>query len=358
MSDKFMTARERVTAALKRQNPDNTPKYAEFTPFVEKMLYEKTGADDLYAYFNIESRSVAYPYTTHPGKEELAAFYSIEHMRTLEDGAYFDEWGVLHVPGSQYHFTKMIPPLAHMSTLHELESYPFPRPASEDQLSHLRRQIAKYRQQNVFVLGFAVQIFEPSWYLRGMEQFLEDMIVAPAFAEAILDVLTELGCVMARDFVAAGVDLLITGDDVAMQHTMLLSPELWRKMLKPRLARVIRTAKSVNPDVFIYYHSDGKMDPIIPELIEIGVDVLNPVQPECLDPLEVKRTWGDKLAFWGTIGTQTTLPFGSPDEVRAMVRKRKKELGDGGGLVLAPTHVIEPDVSFENILAFFEAANE
>ena len=353
-----MTPRERVIAALKKQNPDKTPKYAEFTPFVEKMLYEKTGTKDLYAYFNIESRSVTYPYETSPGKKELEAFYSTEQLETLEQGAYFDAWGVLHVPGSVYHFTKMQAPLAGMSTLEELDCYPFPRPASPTQLSDLRKQVEQYHQQNLFVIGFAVQIFEPSWYLRGMERFLEDMIVSPAFAEKLLDFLTELGCVMARDFVAAGVDLLVTGDDVAMQHAMMLSPRVWRHMLKPRLARVIQAAKNVNSDVFIYYHSDGKIEPIIPELIEIGVGVLNPVQPECLDPLEVKKQWGNDLSFWGTIGTQTTLPFGTPDEVRDVVRTRKKELGNGGGLVLAPTHVIEPDVPYENILAFFEAANE
>ena len=152
------------------------------------------------------------------------------------------------------------------------------------------------------------------------------MICIPAFAEKLLDILTELGCAMARDFVGAGVDLLVTGDDVAMQHAMMFSPKIWRHMLKPRLARVIQAAKSVNPDVFIYYHSDGKIEPIIPELIEVGVEVLNPVQPECLDPLEVKKKWGNELSFWGTIGTQTTLPFGTPDEVRQVVRKRKQEI--------------------------------
>ncbi|MCP4401179.1 MAG: hypothetical protein GY801_28265, partial [bacterium] len=115
-----MTPRERVIAALKRESPDKTPKYADFTPFVEKMLHEKTGAEDLYAHFEIESRSVSYPYEKSPAKEELMTFYSTEQLDTLEHGAYFDEWGVLHVPGSQYHFTKMQAPLAGMSSLQEL----------------------------------------------------------------------------------------------------------------------------------------------------------------------------------------------------------------------------------------------
>ncbi len=353
-----MTPRERVIAALKKQHPDKTPKYAEFTPDVEKMLREKTGTDDLFAYFNIESRAVVYPYENPPGQAELADFYAPEHLNMLDQGAYFDEWGVLHVPGSQYHFTTMIPPLATMRALEELDSYPFPRPASDRHVSDLQQQVDAYHRQDLCVLGFAVQIFEPSWYLRGMEQFLEDMVLYPAFAEHLLEVLTVLGCAMARDFAAAGVDVLITGDDVAMQRTMIIAPNMWRRMLKPRLARVIQAAKHVNPNIIIYYHSDGKMEPIIPDLIDIGVDVLNPVQPECLDPSDIKRKWGDQLSFWGTIGTQTTLPFGTPDEVRDVVRSRKHDFGEAGGLVLAPTHVIEPDVPYENILAFFDAANE
>jgi uroporphyrinogen decarboxylase len=111
----------------------------------------------------------------------------------------------------------------------------------------------------------------------------------------------------------------------------------------------------VNPDIIVRYHSDGNPEAIIPELIEIGVDVLNPVQPECLDPAEVKRRFGDSLAFWGAMGTQTTMPFGSPEEVARVVRERIETIGAGGGLVLAPTHVLQPDVSWENILAFFDA---
>jgi uroporphyrinogen decarboxylase len=136
---------------------------------------------------------------------------------------------------------------------------------------------------------------------------------------------------------------------------MLMSPSTWRRWLKPRLARIIATARAVNPDIIVRYHSDGNPGAIIPELIEIGVDVLNPVQPECLDPAEVKRRFGDSLAFWGAMGTQTTMPFGSPEEVARVVRERIETIGAGGGLVLAPTHVLQPDVSWENILAFFDA---
>ena len=135
----------------------------------------------------------------------------------------------------------------------------------------------------------------------------------------------------------------------------MISPALWRSTLKPRLAEVIRAAKAANPDILIFYHGDGNMERIIPELIEIGVEILNPVQPECMDPVRMKQLFGDKLAFWGCIGTQTTMPFETPQEVKETVRRLIKSVGEGGGLLLAPTHTLEPDVPWENVEAFLEA---
>jgi uroporphyrinogen decarboxylase len=133
---------------------------------------------------------------------------------------------------------------------------------------------------------------------------------------------------------------------------------MWRTWLKPRLARTITAARAVRPDVLVFYHSDGDVTAIIPDLIEIGVDILNPIQPECMDPVALKRAYGERLSFWGTIGTQSTFPFGSPEDVRREVRARIATVGVGGGLFLAPTHVIEPEVPFDNIVAFVEAVRE
>ena len=138
----------------------------------------------------------------------------------------------------------------------------------------------------------------------------------------------------------------------------MMSPATWREWLKPRWRKVIKAAKDVNPAVLAFYHSDGDVRPVIEDLIEIGFDILNPVQPECMDPAALKRAYGDRLAFWGTIGTQTTMPFGTPDEVRATVKERIETVGVGGGLLIAPTHVLEPEVPWENIVALFEAVDE
>ena len=185
-----------------------------------------------------------------------------------------------------------------------------------------------------------------------------DFVENTEFAVALLDRITLLRRVQAARYAALGPDVITLGDDVGTQRAMLMSPDMWRRWLKPRLASVIAAARSVRPDVLIFFHSDGNIRPIIPDLIEIGVDILNPVQPECMDPADLKRRFGDRLSFWGTIGTQTTFPFGTSDDVRREVRTRAETVGKGGGLFLAPTHYLEPEVPFENIVAFVEAVKE
>ena len=194
--------------------------------------------------------------------------------------------------------------------------------------------------------------------MRGLDVLLTDFKLNRDFAAALLDRVTEIGVEVASRLCRAGVDVLVTGDDVGMQDRMMMSPATWREWLKPRLARIFAAAKEANPDTFLFYHSDGYIEPIIPDLIEIGLEVLNPVQPECMDPAKLKREYGDRLAFWGTVGTQTTMPFGTPEQVKQVVTERIATVGRGGGLLLAPTHVLEPEVPWENILAFIEATNE
>jgi uroporphyrinogen decarboxylase len=143
-----------------------------------------------------------------------------------------------------------------------------------------------------------------------------------------------------------------------MQTGMLMSPQMWRQWFKPRLRKVIQAAKQINPEILICYHTDGDCRQVIPELIEVGVDILNPVQPECMDPVEIKKTYGNRLSFSGTIGTQSTMPYGTPEDVREAVKRMIATVGEGGGLLLAPTHVIEPDVPWENVIAFVDATRE
>ena len=178
------------------------------------------------------------------------------------------------------------------------------------------------------------------------------------FAEQLLDELTTRGRVMARCFARAGVDVLRLGDDVGTQRGMMMSPTTWRRYLKPRLAAVIAAARQERPQIPIFYHSDGDVRAIIDELIEIGVTILNPVQPECMDPFALKRQYGDRLTLWGTVGTQTTLPHATPAAVRATVREYMRRLAPGGGYVIGPTHTINRDVPWENVVAFYQAVRD
>jgi uroporphyrinogen-III decarboxylase len=135
---------------------------------------------------------------------------------------------------------------------------------------------------------------------------------------------------------------------------MLISPAMWRRYLKPRMATFIAELKAINPRVRVAYHSDGDISPIIPELIEIGIDVLNPVQPRSMDPAVIARRFGDRLCFWGTIDEQHTLPFATPATVQAEVLERLRTVGRNGGLILAPTHHVQLDTPLENFWAMVD----
>jgi len=184
------------------------------------------------------------------------------------------------------------------------------------------------------------------------------MIANPEMTAAIMDRVVAILRGAIERTVRAGVDIIIWGEDVGTERAMMMSPALWRKWIKPRFRSMVEAAKAINPDVVTWYHSCGSIEPIIPDLIEIGIEVLNPIQPEAMDPARIKRQYGDCLAFWGTVSVQRTMPFGSPDDVRAEVRERIETVGKGGGFVLAPAHVLEPEVPWRNILAFVEAAKD
>jgi uroporphyrinogen-III decarboxylase len=148
------------------------------------------------------------------------------------------------------------------------------------------------------------------------------------------------------------------GDDVGAQHNMIISPDMWRTIFKPRMAKIIRELKELNPKLKIAYHSDGNIFPIIPDLIEIGLDVLNPIQPASMDPAEVKRLYGDQLCFWGSIDEQHTLPFGSPQDVVDEVKTRLQTLGHNGGLIIGPTHHVQLDTPLENFFAMVDTIRQ
>jgi uroporphyrinogen-III decarboxylase len=211
--------------------------------------------------------------------------------------------------------------------------------------------IREFKDEYWIVGATVTTIFEAAWALRGLQQMLVDFLENPDLTDHILDIPFRYHLTAARKLVEMGVDMIWTGDDVGAQTAMLISPKTWRRFLKPRMAEFVAGLKSINPHVKVAYHSDGNILPIIPELIEIGVDVLNPIQPACMDPAEVKKQFGDKLCFWGSIDEQYTLPRGTPEQVKAEVITRLKTIGANGGLIVAPSHHVQLDTPLENFWA-------
>ena len=156
-----------------------------------------------------------------------------------------------------------------------------------------------------------------------------------------------------------GAGILWVGDDVGMQSGMYISPQDFRDFLKPRYAHMFSEFRKVKKDIKIAYHSDGYMEPVIPDFIEIGLDILNPVQPSCMDPCEIKKKYGKHLTFWGTVDVQKVMPFGTSGEVISEVKERIKTVGPGGGFILCSAHCIQPTArAVDNIFAYYWAANK
>jgi uroporphyrinogen decarboxylase len=346
-----------VLQAFSHEQPERVPRVAGFSPALLERFRKATGAESPEDYWDFEVRDVGFGETTAQG--DFARYFPahVEHKI-----ARVNEWGVGHVRGSLHHFEDYVHPMAEFTSLAELEKYPWP-----DVTAAYRRSSVPDAIEALHKRGYAVRgcppmangsIFENAWLLRGLERLLVDLVQNQEFAAALLDRITGFQVQNSRYLANCEVDILLTGDDVGTQRGMMMGPDMWRKWLKPRLAKIIAAAKEQKPHMHVFYHSDGDVRAIVPDLIDIGVDVLNPVQPECMDPAEMKRRYGKKLSFWGTVGTQTTMPFSTPDDVRRVVHERIATVGLGGGLLLAPTHLLEPDVPWLNVIAFFEAIKE
>jgi uroporphyrinogen decarboxylase len=354
MSRQNKSLREMFLNSIKRTDARYVPFHFNLCPAQKEKFRNELGIDDISKYFELPCRMV-FPVIRISENEKRERFFNYHEDM---DGA-INEWGVIFQKGSTEHFTKMVHPMRCFSSINEFESYPYPNAEKDYNWDVFNTNVESIKMGgNVAVAHLGTTIFEIAWYLRGMDNLLVDMIMNEQMAIYHLDRITDIRCYCAGVAAKSGVDMIWLGDDVSTQLDMMMAPETWRKYLKPRLKKVIDSAKEVKEDVLIVYHGDGNLQKIIPELINVGVDILNPVQPECMDPIEIKKKYGDRLSFWGTLGTQTTLPFGTPEEVKSWCWKMIREVGYNGGLCLAPTHLVEPEVPWENICAFIETVQE
>jgi len=224
-------------------------------------------------------------------------------------------------------------------------------------------EVQNYHTKGLAVMGkprhLGGEIFETSYRLRGFQRLLLDMRQNQQLVNYLFDQLTSMHVDNAVTLAQAGVDILCLDDDIGTPSSMIIGPTMWRDFLKPRMKKIIDMAKEARPDLFILYHSDGYIEPIISDLIEIGVDALNPIQPDVMSPKEIKDNYGDKLALWGAVGTQTLWSWGRPGDIEKEVKLRVETLGQNGGYIICPAYDIDvPQVPLENVAAFVEAAKK
>lgn len=216
------------------------------------------------------------------------------------------------------------------------------------------RQTCAQHPDSFLIGGLGWGLFERSWNLRGFENVLMDAIIEPDFFEEMLDRLMHLYLAFVDYTADLPIDGILFGDDWGDQRGVILGPERWRKFLKPRWARIYDAVHAHGKVVM--GHSCGSVAEIITDLIEIGMDVLESVQPEAagMNPYELKKRWGKDITFWGCLGSQSTIPFASPDEIAREIRHLAQEMGEGGGYILSPAKPLQPETPTENAVAIID----
>jgi uroporphyrinogen decarboxylase len=274
-----------------------------------------------------------------------------------EPGRRVAEDGVMTTPGSLYHLRRMYHPLETAKDPKALDDFPFADYTEEWRWEGIEEEVRRYKEDEFFIVGGVGSIYECTWFIRGQQQLLMDLYENPEFAEKLLDIVTERRRYIAVRLAKMGVDCLGLGDDMGHQHGLFMSLPMLKKWILSRWEKVINAAKEINPGLYVDFHSDGKNEEAIPEMMRIGVTAINPVQPECDDPEHLKKTFGRKLVLVGTLSSQT-YTFGTPRDVKAEIKTRMETGKRWGGLILS--HNNSPDINtpYQNMRAFLEAAEE
>jgi len=351
--------RERVEKALRHEETDRPPFQATFTPEFAERLRKHLGIHRTEPHDPHCSRWNTYELEIATHQDAFQCSLGWVTGYDMDTKPYIDDWGVKWeaAPYTTL-YGKGIYTEPRRGPLYEvdgIDSYHAPDPDRPGLYRTLQRLIDEYQQEYYIIGRLHCTVFETAWALRGFDKLLYDFAADPALAERILDIPYHYHKSLAIKMAEMGVDMLWLGDDVSGQNNLLMSPAMWRRYLKGRMADIISSVKQIKPDICIAYHCDGNIMKLIPELIEIGVEVLNPIQAESMDPAIIKDQYGDQMSFFGSIAVQSTLPFGTPEDVRREVMLRKQTIGKNGGWICAPTHHVQLDTPMDNFWALVNA---
>ena len=365
-----MTSRERVLTTLRHAEPDRVPiDLGAGTTGIEVEAYDRVKA-----LLGFEGQTKTFVRDHVEVDEAILQRFGIDtryvrvgaprgyRVQLDADNSYVDIWGVRwQKPPSSLYWDMVGHPIPE-PTMAALGAYRWPDPYDPGRTDGLReraRALAEHNEYAVVLDNTGFGAFEQGWALRGFENFYTDLVAEPVFAEALMQGVADYQIALYEhvlDEVGPYVDVVMVAEDLGSQDGPLISPETYRRMIKPIQRRIWQTIKS-KTTARLFLHSCGSVRRFIPDLIENGVNILNPVQVAAaeMDPAELKREYGKDLTFWGGgCDTQRVLTFGTPDDVEREVRQRIRELGPGGGFVFNQIHNIQPGVPAENIVRMFD----
>jgi uroporphyrinogen decarboxylase len=376
-----LTPRERVLTAIAHEEPDRVPIVIgvsnatgiKMAPYRElKQLIGVTAPDDyLYDWPElgtaaIDEETMRRLHSDVRGVLDLEPGWVLQRNREREPHSdYVNSWGSGAKEIKPGEWFPMVEPLAAATEVAEIDEYPWPDMDDPSRVAHVAEQAARLAEGQYAVIATPWLLFplERAFAMQGMETFLMNMALHPDFAEELLLKIAEL-CkrlmIHFLDALAGNADIIKIGDDLGTQQSLLMSPDMYRRVLKPIHAEFIQLIKD-HTSAKVLFHSCGDIYPLLDDLVEIGIDILNPVQTsagQLSDLQRLKSRYGKKLTFCGAIDTHRVLNQGTPEEVRAEVDRVIQTLGPGGGYLAGAVHTIMNDVPAHNILAMVDAIEE
>lgn len=335
-----LTPKERLRRAIRHEPLDRLP---------TQINYTGRQGEQMAAYFGVAVADLPARFDNHLHRLDVTCPPRYNEDRTVK----FDWWGAGFDTGEEGYFVRRSP----LQENQDLDAVDWPDPHAPGLLDAAAAAIAADNGQHFLVPNFGWALFERAWSLRGLVEFMMDMAGDPQYAGELLDRVADIQLALIHRFLALGVDGFYFGDDYGGQANMLIAPKMWRALIKPRLARLFEPIRAAGLPILM--HSDGHIEPILPDLVEMGLNMYNPVQPEVTDFHSLRATFGDRLAYYGGVSTQTTLPFGTPADVRTAVRTAAAQLApDNTGLLIAPSHRMMSDIPMPNVVALLDAFAE
>jgi len=331
-----MTSRERVLEALKNRQPALIPYQIDLTDAFVKELKAKTGCEDAEAYLGNHLSKAKYKKNTKlPEGREMDLF----GVTWAKDPGGGDVGIIVDYPMKEPSF----------------DSYTFP--AVKEDFARAQAELLVSEKRETFRMYLVtMNFFERAWSLRGMENLLSDMILNEAFVQELFDRILDHHLRLLDIILDYGFESIYIGDDWGQQKGLIMGPPMWRKYIKPGMKRMFDEIKGRGK--YVCLHSCGDLRDILPELVDMGLDIYNTIQPEIYDLKELKREYGKHITFYGGISTQQFLPYASAEEVRSHTNEVMRIMGRNGGYILAPTHAVTDDIPVENVLAMVETARK